>query len=103
MAKAEFDQEAAFNAVLEKNNTNDAEEADSSTETKQPRRGRPKSNVLKDKHALYMNLNEKLYEDLKKIAYVDRRSISGIISDLIEEYIASKADTLEEYERITSD
>lgn len=40
------------------------------------------------------------YSDLQKIAYVDRRSVSDIISDLIASYVEENSNKLKEYEKI---
>jgi hypothetical protein len=40
------------------------------------------------------------YSDLQKIAYVDRRSVSDIVSDLIARYVEENSNKLKEYEKI---
>ena len=40
------------------------------------------------------------YSDLQKIAYVDRRSVSDIVSDLIASYVEENSNKLKEYEKI---
>ena len=40
------------------------------------------------------------YSDLQKIAYVDRRSVSDIVSDLIASYVEKNSNKLKEYEKI---
>lgn len=40
------------------------------------------------------------YSDLQKIAYVDRRSVSDIVSDLIARYVDENSNKLKEYEKI---
>ena len=40
------------------------------------------------------------YSDLQKIAYVDRRSVSDIVSDLIANYVEENSNKLKEYEKI---
>lgn len=40
------------------------------------------------------------YEDLQKIAYVDRQSVSDIVSELIAGYVEQNAAKLKEYEKI---
>ncbi len=43
------------------------------------------------------------YSDLQKIAYVDRQSVSDIVSELIAQYVADNAGKLKEYEKIKPD
>lgn len=40
------------------------------------------------------------YNELQKIAYVDRRSVSDIVSDLIARYVEENSNKLKEYEKI---
>ena len=40
------------------------------------------------------------YSDLQKISYVDRRSVSDIVSDLIASYVEENSNKLKEYEKI---
>ena len=40
------------------------------------------------------------YSDLQKIAYVNRQSVSDIVSELIAEYVNANAAKLKEYEKI---
>ena len=40
------------------------------------------------------------YSDLQKIAYVDRRSVSDIVSDSIASYVEENSNKLKEYEKI---
>lgn len=41
-----------------------------------------------------------LYEDIQKIAYVRRRSISGVAGDLMEQFGAGHEEVLAEYKKI---
>ena len=41
-----------------------------------------------------------LYEDIQKIAYVERRSVSELLSDLMMQYRNQKNDVLLEYEKV---
>lgn len=43
------------------------------------------------------------YGDLQKIAYVNRQSVSDIVSELIAAYVSANADKLKEYEKITAE
>lgn len=41
-----------------------------------------------------------LYEDIQKIAYVQRRSISDLVGDLMEQFRAGHEEELAEYRKI---
>ena len=41
-----------------------------------------------------------LYEDIQKIAYVQRRSISDVVGDLMEQFRAGHEEELAEYRKI---
>ena len=41
-----------------------------------------------------------LYDDIQKIAYVQRRSVSELLSAMMEEYRGSHAAELAEYEKV---
>ena len=61
-------------------------------------RGRPKSEKETKKRVSIMLLPS-LYEDIQKIAYVERRSASEIIAQCLGQYIEQNTDRLTEYER----
>ena len=42
-----------------------------------------------------------LYEDIQKIAYVQRRSVSDIMSELMEGYRAENVSSISEFDVIT--
>lgn len=65
----------------------------------QIKRGRPKEN-REIKKRVSLAIYPSIYEDIGKIAYVDRESISEVISKCIENYIKKNHDKLKEYERI---
>lgn len=65
----------------------------------QPSKGRPKAN-RETKKRISLAVYPSDYNDLQKIAYVNRQSVSDIISKLIEEYVHVNADKLAEYDRI---
>ena len=50
-------------------------------------RGRPKE-------------DRELYEDIQKIAYVERRSVSELLSDLMVQYRDQQKSVLSEYEKV---
>jgi predicted CopG family antitoxin len=62
-------------------------------------RGRPKENREKKKNVTFSVLPS-LYEDIKKIAYVQRRSFSEVVSELLEQYRQAHKDIISEYESV---
>lgn len=97
--KAKFDQEAAFRSII-------GETAGGTEKTEQkPQaagKGRPKAE-REIKKRVSLALYPSSYGDLQKIAYVDRKSVSDIVSELIAEYVAAHADKLKEYDKITKE
>ena len=51
-------------------------------------RGRPKEEGRELKKRISLSVLPSLYEDIQKIAYVQRRSVSELIGDLLEGYRA---------------
>ena len=64
-------------------------------------RGRPKEEGRELKQRVTLSITPSLYEDLKKIAYVQRRSVSDLISSIVEEFRDEHTSELNEYKRIT--
>lgn len=62
-------------------------------------RGRPKENREKKKNVTFSVLPS-LYEDIKKIAYVQRKSFSEVVAELLEQYRQANKDIISEYERV---
>jgi hypothetical protein len=62
-------------------------------------RGRPKME-RETKKRISLAVLPSLYEDVKKVAYVERKSISEIVSACIEKYVADNESKLIEYEKI---
>lgn len=92
--KVKFDQEAAFKSIIGAGAGEPAQTAE-----KPAGKGRPKVD-RETKKRVSLALYPSSYGDLQKIAYVDRKSASDIISDLIAEFVAANADKLKEYEKI---
>ena len=63
--------------------------------------GRPRSEGEK-KERKNFSVSPSLYSDFQKIAYVERRSASDILSELITGYVKEHAAALEEYDKITN-
>ena len=62
-------------------------------------RGRPKENRELRK-LVSLSVLPSLYEDIQKIAYVERRSVSELISDLMLQYREQQKSALSEYEKV---
>ena len=62
-------------------------------------KGRPKEN-REIKKRVSLSVLPSLYEDIQKIAYVQRRSISDLVGDLMEQFRAGHEEELAEYRKI---
>ncbi len=62
-------------------------------------RGRPKED-REIKKRVSLSVLPSLYEDIQKIAYVQRRSISDLIGELLEQYRKDHESELKEYMEI---
>ena len=62
-------------------------------------RGRPKVD-RELKKRISLSVLPSLYDDIQKIAYVQRRSVSELLSAMMEEYRESHAAELAEYENL---
>ena len=62
-------------------------------------RGRPKED-REIKKRVSLSVMPSLYGDIQKIAYVQRRSTSDLIGDLMEQFRAAHREELAEYEKI---
>lgn len=62
-------------------------------------RGRPKED-RELKKRISLSVLPSLYEDIQKIAYVQRRSVSEVMSAIMEEYRERHMIELEEYEKL---
>ena len=65
-------------------------------------RGRPKEEGRELKKRVSLSILPSLYEDIQKIAYVQRKSVSEIICSLMEQYRNENQKDLEEYENVRS-
>ncbi len=63
-------------------------------------RGRPKEEDREIKKRVSLSVLPSLYEDIQKIAYVQRRSISDLVGDLMEQFRAGHEEELAEYRKI---
>ena len=62
-------------------------------------RGRPKEDRELRKR-VSLSVLRSLYEDIQKIAYVERRSVSELLSDLMLQYRDQQKSALSEYEKV---
>lgn len=65
------------------------------------KRGRPKAD-RETKKRISLAVLPSLYDDIQKIAYVQRRSISELVAQMMEEYKAAHAAELKEYQELHS-
>lgn len=98
--KAKFDQEAAFKSIIAGTAAEPEQAAKPTKTSKQAAgKGRPKAD-RETKKRVSLALYPSSYSDLQKIAYVNRQSVSDIVSELIAEYVNANAAKLKEYEKI---
>lgn len=100
--KAKFDQEAAFKSIIAGTaGTPEPEQAAKPAKASKQAagKGRPKAD-RETKKRVSLALYPSSYGDLQKIAYVNRQSVSDIVSELIAEYVNANAAKLKEYEKI---
>lgn len=62
-------------------------------------RGRPKED-RELKKRISLSVFPSVYEDIQRIAYVQRRSASELVGDILEKYREEHKDVLREYENI---
>ena len=62
-------------------------------------RGRPKEDRELRKR-VSLSVLPSLYEDIQEIAYVERRSVSELLSDLMLQYREQQKSALSEYEKV---
>lgn len=63
-------------------------------------RGRPKEEGRELKKRISLSVLPSVYEDIQKITYVQRRSVSELIGELMEEYRVEHEADIREYEDI---
>lgn len=107
--KPAFDQEAAFKSIIGAGQEDGSEQKKTEQGTSEISmsdlrkdnhgKGRPKTGS-ETKKRVTLALYPSIYSDLQKIAYVQRKSISEIVSNLVTSFINENTDKLEEYEII---
>lgn len=65
-------------------------------------KGRPKSDQ-ETKQRISLAMLPSLYEGVKKMAFVERRSVSELVAQLLEQYIRENQKKLEDYEKMKRD
>jgi len=65
-------------------------------------KGRPKFDQ-ETKQRISLAILPSLYEDVKKLAYVERRSVSELVAQLLERYIRENQKKLEDYGTMNRD
>lgn len=66
------------------------------------KKGRPKAD-RETKKRVSLSVLPSLYEDIQKIAYVERRSTSDLVAELLEQYRDAHGQELAEYETIAKE
>ena len=70
-------------------------------ETTQRSAGRGRPNEDRElRKRVSLSVLPSLYEDIQKIAYVERRSVSELLSDLMLQYRDQQKSALSEYEKV---
>lgn len=67
--------------------------------TSSGRRGRPKEN-RELKKRISLSVLPSVYEGIQKIAYVERKSVSELMEEMMEEYQKRHRDKLEEFRQL---
>lgn len=64
------------------------------------KKGRPKKEGCELKKRISLSVLPSLYEDIQKIAYVQRRSVSELVAAMMEEYRENHMVDLVEYQNL---
>lgn len=75
---------------------------DAGQETAWAKKGRPKAD-REIKKRVSLTVLPSLYADIQKIAYVQRRSTSDLVAEVLGKYRGEHMQTLAEYEAMTKD
>lgn len=62
-------------------------------------KGRPKADY-ETKKRISMTVLPSLYENVQKIAYMERKSIAGIVEEFFERYVEENRDKIKEYDKM---
>lgn len=69
------------------------------TPAEDPGRGRPKEN-RELKKRISLSVLPSLYDDMKAIAYMQRKSVSELLSEMMETCRSENAEKLDEYKKL---
>ena len=67
-------------------------------EKKRTAMGRPKAN-REIKKRITLSVLPSLYEEVQKVAFVERKSVSEVVAEMMAYYVTRNADKLAEYDR----
>lgn len=73
---------------------------DNKLEIMERKRGRPKIQGTEKKQRFCIAIKPSLYGDFQKIAFIKRVSVSGLLEDIIQDYVADNKEALEEYVKL---
>ncbi len=103
-AKPKFDGEAAFRSIIDRGEQGQGAAAQNRSSAEVPQgKGRPRVTDRETKKRISLAVFPSLYADLQKIAYVNRQSVSDIVTELISQYVKDNAAKLKEYDKIKSE
>lgn len=63
----------------------------------------PEKEERERKRRVSLSIRPSVYEDIQRIAYVQRKSVSDLMDSLMEKYRAEHTDELEEYKKLRED
>lgn len=93
--KTKFDQESAFKSIIGMGNENPKE----ATKEKIAGKGRPREE-RETKKRISLAVLPSIYEDIQKISYIDRTSVSEIVSNFFQQYVKDNANKIKEYDEL---
>lgn len=96
--KAKFDQKAAFKSIIGIKDESPAEQENTAKENLSDR-GRPKER-RETKKRISLTILPSIYKNMQKISYIERKSMSEIVSVFFEQYVKDNISKIEEYDRI---
>lgn len=63
----------------------------------------PEKEERERKKRVSLSIRPSVYEDIQRIAYVQRKSVSDLMDSLMEKYRAEHTEELEEYKKLRED
>lgn len=61
--------------------------------------GRPKAN-REVKKRITLSVLPSLYEEVQKVAFIERKSVSEVVAEMMAYYVTRNADKVAEYEKV---